>query len=111
MTGLKLSKRQYSMLHSFIDNGGTYMTMTEARAFDQRPFRSMLIQQWIIFIAGKGFKISPEGKKAWLEFQTCDIARKNQSAPLTAYFNPDVYKLHRKAAPVQTITSRKAAAA
>ena len=46
----RLSNRQYPMLHTFIASGsGFYMSIHEAQKFDQRPFRSLLIREWIAY--------------------------------------------------------------
>jgi hypothetical protein len=92
----RLSNRQYPMLQSFITNANHYMSYKEAQSFDQRPFRSMLIQEWIKYVPGKGFHITGKGRQAWHEFQYTDIARKNQTLPLTAYFDPELYGLKLK---------------
>lgn len=46
----------------------------------------MLIQQWVSYKPGRGFHVTRKGLDAWLEFQSTDIARKDPSKPLTAYF-------------------------
>ena len=94
----RLSNRQYPMLQMFHELGaGAFMTVEEAQRYDQRPFRSMLIRQWISYRAGRGFQITREGEAAWSEFLSTDIARKNPTRPLTSYFDPTAYGLHRKA--------------
>jgi len=82
------------MLRALYDNGSNnYMTIDEAQKFDQRPFRSMLIQGWAAYRPGRGFHVTREGKAAMYEFQTTDIMRKDPSMPLTAYFDPTAYGL------------------
>jgi hypothetical protein len=91
---VRLSNRQYPMLRALYDNGADhYMTITEAQRFDQRPFRSMLIQGWCAYRPGRGFHITREGKDALHEFMDTDIVRKNPTLPLTAYFDPVAYGL------------------
>ena len=36
------------------------------------------------------------GREAWREFFMTDIARKDPSLPLTAYFDPTAYRLRNK---------------
>lgn len=93
----RLSNRQYPMLRAFIDGGrGFFMAIEEAQTYDQRPFRSMLIQEWVAFSPGRGFHITQKGRDAWAEFLSTDIARKNPSLPLTAYFDPTAYGLSKR---------------
>ena len=69
------------------------MSISQAQHYDQRPFRSMLVRQWIAYRAGKGFHITATGRKAYEEFHHTEIARKNPLLPLTAYFDPTQYGL------------------
>jgi hypothetical protein len=95
------------MLQTFMDMGSRHhMRIEEAQAFDQRPFRSMLIQQWIEFIPARGFRITQKGIDAWNEFQNTSIARKDPSRPLTRFFDPDAYD--RKS--VHVVSARRGAA-
>lgn len=90
----RLSNRQYPMLKTFaIAGGGFYMSVKDAGLYDQRPFRSMLIQKWIEYKPGKGFHITPEGREAWREFEHTEIFRRNPLGPLTAYFDATAYGL------------------
>lgn len=90
----RLSNRQYPMLLALIDTD--FMTIDEAQAFDQRPFRSMLIRRWAAYRPGHGFHVTREGQDALREFLQTDITRKNPSLPLTAYFDPTAYGLAPK---------------
>jgi hypothetical protein len=82
------------MLKVFFDMGkNQYMTQKEARTYDQRPFRTMLVRKYIEYHVNRGFKITKEGRKALMEFLATDIARTDPMRPLTAYFDPDAYKL------------------
>lgn len=93
----RLSNRQYPMLDMFRQLAtGEFMTVEKAQAYDQRPFRSMLIRKWVAYRPGRGFAITREGRQAWNEFLTTDISRKNPSRPLTAYFDPTAYGLAKK---------------
>jgi hypothetical protein len=90
------------MLRTFIEKAAgsflkkdEFMTIDEAQRFDQRPFRSMLIQEWISYKPGAGFHITRKGKAAWEEFRSTEIWRKNPELPLTAYFDPTAYKLRK----------------
>ena len=90
----RLSNRQYPMLRQFARQpDGYHMSIEQAQSFDQRPFRSMLIQEWISYRPGKGFHITRKGLEAWEEFGHTDIKRINFSAPLTAYFDAAAYGL------------------
>jgi hypothetical protein len=94
----RLSNRQFPMLGIFAHEKDDYrMSIEEAQAFDQRPFRSMLIQEWIVYKRGQGFAITKAGREAWYEFHQTDIARKNPHAPLTSYFDPTAYGLRAPA--------------
>jgi len=90
----RLSNRQYPMLKIFAEGGSDYyMRVEDARIWDQRPFRSMLIQEWISYRPGRGFHITKEGRAAWEEFRHTEIKRKNPTLPLTAYFDATAYGL------------------
>ena len=91
----RLSNRQYPMLHRFAQDRGGYMSVDEARVYDQRPFRSMLVQGWIAYRPKHGFFITKEGLAAWEEFRATDIRRKDSSAPLTRYFDSAAYGLDK----------------
>jgi hypothetical protein len=83
----RLSELQFPMLREFADmDASDYMTIERAQTFDQRPFRSMLIQKWVTYVKGRGFHITPAGRNAWHGFQHRDIFRRNPMAPLTSYF-------------------------
>jgi hypothetical protein len=88
---MTLSPRQYPMLQTFV--GGIYMSIEQAQHYDQRPFRSMLIRDWIAYRPGRGFHITPLGKKAFDVFHHTEIQRKNPYAPLTKFFDPTVFGL------------------
>jgi hypothetical protein len=82
------------MLRALVDNGSDhYMSIEEAQRFDQRPFRSMLIQGWAAYRPGRGFHVTREGKEAMLEFLQTDILRKNPTGPLTSYFDPSAHAI------------------
>jgi hypothetical protein len=84
---INLSNRQYPLLQTFIASGDqSYMTVDEAHAFDQRPFRSMLMRNWVAYRPGRGFYTTKEGKKAWGDFHATEIVRRNPELPLCAYF-------------------------
>lgn len=87
----RLSNRQYPMLLALHDTD--YMSLDEAQAFDQRPFRSMLIRRWAAYRPGRGFHVTREGRAALQEFLQTDITRKDPSMPLTAYFDSTAYNL------------------
>jgi hypothetical protein len=97
------------MLKALFDNGSDhYMRIEEAQQFDQRPFRSMLIQGWCAYKPGRGFHITREGKQAMYEFLDTDILRKNPSLPLTAFFDPTAYGLAPRRARVHEMKRRVA---
>jgi len=88
----RLSNRQHPMLKAFADHGcNWHMPIEAAQHYDQRPFRSMLVQQWIAYTPGKGFHLTRKGKDAWDEFQRTDIFRKDPTQPLTKLFDPSAY--------------------
>jgi hypothetical protein len=92
----RLSNRQYPMLQTFVNQAaGWYMTIPQAQEYDQRPFRSMLIQGWIAYAPTRGFHITRKGRAAWQEFQSTEIHRKNPLLPLTSYFDPNAYGLRK----------------
>ena len=85
----RLSNMQYPMLEIFAAGG--YMRIEEAQHFDQRPFRSMLVRQWIAYKPGRGFHITPAGRKAHAEFHNTEIGRKDPTMPLTRLFDPTAF--------------------
>jgi hypothetical protein len=101
------------MLKALYDLGGDYMSIKEAQAFDQRPFRSMLIREYAVYVPGRGFRITNDGKAAYHEFLATDIARKDPTLPLTAYFDPTAYglKAPSKKAVVHVMPRRRTAVA
>jgi hypothetical protein len=100
------------MLLTLYDNGvHGYMPIEDAQKFDQRPFRSMLVQGWAAYRPGRGFHVTPKGRDTMLEFQSTDILRKHPESPLTAYFDPTAYGLApSKKAKVHVMSKRGAAA-
>jgi hypothetical protein len=95
----RLSNRQFPMLRQFAHADHDFtMTIEQAQRFDQRPFRSMLVQGWIAFRPGKnGFYLTQKGAAAWEEFRGTKILRKDPMAPLTSYFDMSSYGLRIKA--------------
>jgi hypothetical protein len=98
----RLSNLQFPMLESLVNLNGKYMSIEEAQAFDQRPFRSMLVRGYAEYHPRKGsvkggFSLSKEGRRAWSEFRSTQIFRKNPNLPLTAYFDPTLYRLKQTA--------------
>lgn len=89
----RLSNRQYPMLEALA--AVDYISYEEAQAFDQRPFRSMLIRKYMAYKPGKGFHLTQAGRDARKEFYDTDILRRNRNLPLTAYFDPAAYGLTR----------------
>ena len=90
----RLSTLQYNMLRMFATkDDGFFMSIAQAQQFDQRPFRSMLIQEWISYRVSKGFYVTRKGREAYRDFENHSIERKNSSLPLTAYFDPTAYGL------------------
>lgn len=89
----RLSNRQFPMMQAFLDLRGGYMTIDEARTYDQRALRSMLIRKYVAYHAGRGFYFTKDGKNAWEEFGDTDIRRKHPELPLTAYFDANAYGL------------------
>lgn len=89
----RLSNRQFPLLRTFVEevHSAYHMPITEAQRYDQRPFRSLLIREWIAYHPGRGFKVTQKGREAWAEFQQTEIWRKNPLLPLTAYFDITAY--------------------
>jgi hypothetical protein len=82
------------MLRELFERGpNKYMSIDDARLFDQRPFRSMLIREYCLYRPGRGFHITGAGEDAMAVFETTDIGRKNPKLPLTAYFDAKAYGL------------------
>jgi hypothetical protein len=95
----RLSNRQYPMLRMFCDmKPDEYMSIEDAMQWDQRPFRSMLIQKWVSYKHNQGFYATSAGRQAMEEFRNTDIGRQNPHAPLTSYFDKASYR-SRKPAP------------
>ena len=89
---VRLSNRQYPMLKTFaVADAHFHMSIAQAQRYDQRPFRSMLVQEWIAYRAGRGFHITRAGREAWKEFEMTEILRKNPMARLTSLFDPSAY--------------------
>lgn|SRR6188508_2056786 len=105
----RLSNRQFPMMQAFVDLRGDYMSIADAQAYDQRPFRSMLIRKWIVYRHGRGFHLTPAGQDAWNEFHTTSIARLNPAMPLTAYFDPTAYGLKDPYKKIHVLKKRSAA--
>ena len=111
---MRLSAMQYPMLKEFARHPeGFYMSVEQAQHFDQRPFRSMLMRQWISYRPKKGFYITKAGREAWHAFLHTPIERKNPEAPLTSYFDPAAYGIRRETAfrRLQEIAPKKSVAA
>lgn len=90
----RLSNRQYPMLSMLFQNGPhVYMPIEDAMKFDQRPFRSMLIQGWAAYKPGRGFHITKAGIAAYQEFEGTSIERHDPTRPLTRYFDYVAYGL------------------
>jgi hypothetical protein len=89
----RLSTLQFNMLRMFASDSDTHMTIVQAQQFDQRPFRSMLIREWIAYRPGRGFHITRAGRAAYDDFEQHDITRKNHDLPLTSYFDAAQYGL------------------
>jgi hypothetical protein len=93
------SGRQLKMLEMFADNGlDGYISYIDAHAFDQRPFRSMLIRRWISYRPGRGFHITREGRDALYHLRDARITRNEHmiTHPLTKYFDSIAYGLEGK---------------
>ena len=85
------------MLKVFVlQQANFHMTIEEAQAYDQRPFRSMLIQKWIAFKPGRGFHVTQAGRDAWHEFQTTTIQRNDPTRPAHCLFRSDSLQVARE---------------
>jgi hypothetical protein len=108
-----LSRRQYGMLEFLMQmRSREYLRIDQAQEFDQRPFRSMLIREYVAYYPGHGFKMTQRGMDAWNEFHTTVIWRKDPTLPLTSYFDPTAYnlKIPPKKGSVHVMPKRKGAA-
>lgn len=86
-TSTTLSNRQYPLLRLFIKLGQNgFMNLTDAATLDQRPFRSLLMREWIRWEPHYGFTITDLGREAWHTFGHTDIVRNNPNNPLCAFF-------------------------
>lgn len=91
---ISLSDLGFPMLQALNRMKGGVMTVEEAQAFDQRPFRSMLIRGYVSYSRKEGgFYLTEAGQKAWLDFNSRDITRKNPHLPLTAFFDAAAFGL------------------
>jgi hypothetical protein len=90
---VRLSNRGYNLLAMF--RSGVYMSLAEARKWDQRAFRSMLVNEYVAHHPGRGFRITPKGLEVRASFDETDVRRKPNrwSFPLTRYFDPTAYQL------------------
>ena len=91
---IQLSERQWPVLEIFaLLRPEEHMSIQEAQRLDQRPFRSMLVHQWIAYRRGKGFHLTKAGAEAWDRYRSRPIYRKNPTLPLTELFDPTAYGL------------------
>jgi hypothetical protein len=90
---IQLTNRTHPMLRTFIELGSGYMNIEDAQAYDQRPFRAMLVRRWIAYRPGRGFHITREGREAYRNFVSTEIWRKDPTRPLTRYFDATAYAL------------------
>jgi hypothetical protein len=91
---IQLSTRTCPMLQTFAEGGSDYyMKIDEAQAFDQRPFRAMLVHNYVAFRPGRGFHITKEGRQAWEQWTHTDLVRKDPTMPLTSHFDLVAYGL------------------
>jgi hypothetical protein len=85
---MRISSRQYQMLRMFYDLNSGGLSIQDMKHYDQRPFRSMLIQGWVRYSPrSRSFSMTKEGRHALNDFMSQDISRKNPSLPLTSYFH------------------------
>jgi hypothetical protein len=93
---IALTNRTFTLLELFASRGGNYyMTIEEAMALDQRPFRAVYVHGWISYRPGRGFHISTDGKRAHDELHHTSIERSAacRSNPLTCAFDAAAYGL------------------
>ncbi len=95
-----LSRRQYALLCLFIDEGEKYYASVEdAKRYDQRPFRSALIQEWIGYHHGRGFFITQKGRDSHADYGKREWAiRAHQDMPLCEYFSFHFLSQRRRSA-------------
>lgn len=106
---IALSNRQFPMLQTFAT--GVYVSIAQAQAYDQRPFRSMLVRGYVAYRPGRGFHITPEGRKTLEIFLYTEIQRKNPLLPLTRFFDPTAYGLAPRSLRVAPRTQQAGTAA
>lgn len=105
-----LSSLGYNMLKHFATRNRDYrMPLEHACKFDQRPFGSMLVREYIVYDRKQhGFGITLKGYDAFKEFETRGILRHIVSDKLTHYFEP--IQPTRKRANIQPIKQIAASA-
>lgn len=104
---MTLSQRQYPLLAMF-SQSGFHMSIPQAQAIDQRPFRSALVRGYLAYSPGKkGFYCTQKGHDAWDMFNGTSIERKDPMRPLTSYFDTTTYQL---GVPVKKKAKRAASA-
>ena len=93
---MTLSQRQFPLLAMF-SQSGFHLSIPQAQAIDQRPFRSALVRGYVAYSpTKKGFYCTQKGRDAWETFNSTPIERKDPMRPLTAYFDPTTYQLGGK---------------
>lgn len=88
---IQLSNRTAPMLETMFSTD--YMSIDEAQHFDQRPFRALLVREYVAYKPGKGFFLTEKGREARRVFYDTDITRRDPRGPLTRFFDPVAYGL------------------
>jgi len=92
-----LSRLQFPMLRDFVRLGpDTYVSVSEASRYDQRPLGSLYHRGWIGYRAGRGFYATRAGREAYAVFEGDVARRKDELRPLSHYFE-DVIASRTKA--------------
>ena len=90
-----VSRLQLPILRLFCTRS-TFFSVAEVSKLDQRAFGSLYHRGWIAHRPGRGFHATIMGRNAYQEYMEGEARlRKNDSLPLSHYFDPIVYRLKR----------------
>lgn len=99
------------MLKMFVSRGpDRFLPIEHAQRYDQRPFRSMLVQGWVAYRPNKGFHVTDKGLERWHQLTHVNNKRVNPYGRLTAYFDQDAYGIGKKGLSVMRKAPAQAAA-
>jgi hypothetical protein len=78
-----MSPRQFTLMKDFIDHANGY-TLDDIRGLSQVTLGSIVYRKWVKQ-SGENLTITDEGKRAYYEYGSLDITRKNYGAALSRY--------------------------